>query len=230
MSDRELYRTMRIERLRLIVETLQRHNLLNALRGSWKHNDFHLDCSGRFSLSDLDLVVDGKSVLERKQLQITLQEELKDSFPLRVSIHGEDSLLKMNLVDSFVLSTGEFISKTRNRQDPNYDYALAKIALLFLRSFLDERLFAVATRIGTPEARLALDVKLGLRSTFPTESAAALLYSDASPITIEFVEECVLAPPSARFVEIIRSRVRSCPTIDPWLQEYLISKMDATAE
>ncbi len=226
------YQSLRCERLGLIVDTLQRHHISNALRGSWKHNDFHLDPTGLLTRSDLDLVVEGLSSMERLQTQATLQADFGNSMFLRVSVHGADSLLKMNLADSFILNIGEFISKTRelNAGDPDYDYTLAKIALLLLRSFSEERYAAVAVRIGTPEVRLALDVKLGLESAFPPEKAAMLLHSSANSLACEFVEECVLAVPSPAFVDTIRNRVHCCQSIDPWLQEYLICKMGGAAK
>lgn len=221
------YQSLRCERLGLIVDTLQRHHISNALRGSWKHNDFHLDPTGVMTRSDLDLVVEGLSSKERLQKQATLQEDFGKSMFLRVSVHGADSLLKMSLADSFILNIGEFISKTRTLKagDPDYDYTLAKISLLLLRSFPEERYTAVAVRIGTPEVRLALDVKLGLESVFPPQKAAILLHSSANPLVYEFVKECALAMPSPVFVDTIRNRVRGCQSIDPWLQEYLIHKM-----
>lgn len=225
------YQSLRNGRLRLIEDTLQRHHLPSALRGSWKYDDFHLAPSGALTRSDLDLVVEGLSLKERLQTQATLQAEFGNSMALRVSVHGADSLLKMNLADSFILNIGEFISKTRELKagDPDYDYTLAKITLLLLRSFPEERYAAVAARIGTPEVRLALDVKLGLESAFPPEKAAQLLRSSAYPIVCKFVEEYVLAIPSSVFVDMIRNRVRRCQSIDLWLQEYLISKMGGAA-
>lgn len=150
---------------------------------------------------------------------------------LRVSVHGADSLLKMSLTDSFILNIGEFISKTWELKvnDPDYDYTLAKISLLLLRSFQEERYAAVASRIDTPEVHLALDVKLGRESAFPPEKAALLLRSNGHSIACEFVKECVLARSSPAFVVTICSRIRSCQSIAPWLQEYLISKMGGAA-
>lgn len=225
------YQSMRSERLRLVVDTLQRHHLYNALRGSWKYDDFHLAPSGALTRSDLDLVVEGLSPTERLHTQATLQAEFGSSMTLRVSVHGADSLLKMNLADSLILNIGEFISKTRELKagDPDFDYTLAKITLLLLRSFPEERYAAVAARIGTPEVRLALDVKIGLESAFPPEKAALLLRSSAYPIVREFVEEYVLAVPSPALMDTIRNRVHCCESIDPWLQEYLISKMGGAA-
>lgn len=225
------YQSLRNERLRLVVDTLQRHHLSIALRGSWKYDDFHLAPSGALTRSDLDLVVEGLSPKERQHTQATLQAEFGNSMALRVSVHGADSLLKMSLADSFILNIGEFIAKTRELKegDPDYDYTLAKITLLLLRSFPEERYAAVAARIGTPEVRLALDVKLGLKSAFPVEKAALLLRTSAYPIVREFVDEYVLTIPSPVFVDMIRNRVRRCQSIDLWLQEYLISKMGGAA-
>ncbi len=226
------YQSLRIKRLRLIVDTLQRYHLFNALRGSWKHNDFHLAPTGTLTLSDLDLVVEGMPPMECVQTQVTLQADFSNSMSLRVSVHGADSLLKMSLADSFILNVGEFVSKTRELKasDPGYAYTLAKISLLLLRSFPEERYAAVAARIGTPEVALALDAKLGLESTFPTEKAALLLRSCTHSLAREFVEECVLMDPSPTFGNTIRNRIRCCKSIDPWLQEYLISKMDGVAK
>lgn len=225
------YQSLRNERLQLVVDTLQRHRLSGALRGSWKYDDFHLAATGALTRSDLDLVVDGLTPAERLQTQAILQADFGNSMALRVSVHGADSLLKMNLADSFILNIGEFISKTRKLKagNPDYDYTLAKITLLLLRSFPEERYGAVAARIGTPEVQLALDVKLGLESAFPPEKAAILLHSNASPVVREFIEAYVLAAPSPAFVDTIRNRVRRCQSIDPWLQEYLLSKMGGAA-
>lgn len=225
------YQSLRSERLRLVVDTLQRHRLSGALRGSWKYDDFHLAPTGALTRSDLDLVVDGLTPAERLQTQVALQADFGSSMALRVSVHGADSLLKMNLADSFILNIGEFISKTQKLKagDPDYDYTLAKITLLLLRSFPEERYAAVAARIATPEVQLALGVKLGLESAFSPKKSAMLLHSNASPIVREFIDAYVLAVPSPAFVDTIRNRVRRCQSIDLWLQEYLISKMGGTA-
>jgi hypothetical protein len=222
------YQALRNECRQLIADTLSKHSLEDALRGSWKHDDFHLDPTGTLTRSDLDLVVDGLSTTQRMHIQAILQADFNSSLALRVSVHGADSLLKMSLSDSFILNIGEFISKTKKLSvgDSDYDYTLAKIALLLLRSFPEERYAVVAARIGTSEARLALDVKLGLSSLLPTEKAVFLLRSGANPLLVEFVNECILTKPSTSFVESIRNRVRHCHTIDPWLQEYLIDKID----
>lgn len=221
------YQSLRIEHLRLVVDALERHRVSGALRGSWKYGDFHLARTGALTRSDLDLVVCGLTPAERLNMQDALQEDLGNRMVLRVSIHGADSLLKMSLVDSFVLNVGEFISKTQglNAGDPDYDYTLAKITLLLLRSFPEERYGAVAARIGTQEAQLALDVKLGLEAVFPPEKAAMLLHSNACAVAREFIDAYVLGAPSPKFVDTLRKRVRRCQSIDAWLQEYLISKM-----
>lgn len=231
MIDSERYQCKRRERWRLIVAVLRRHHLLNALRGSWKYNDFHFDSVDESTRSDLDLVVDGMSSVKRLELEATLQMDFADNFALRVSIHGADSLLKMSLADSFMLNTGEFIAKTQKLEvgSPDYDYTLAKIVLLLLRTSPEERYNDVANRIGTPEVRLALDVKLGLDSAFPTEKALLLLCSSEHAIAREFIEECVLTVPSPNFVDTVRCHIRRCHTIAPWLQEYLINKINGFA-
>jgi len=227
----KLYKSLRSERLRLVEDILRRHHLSNAIRGSWKHNDFHLAPTGELTRSDLDLVVEGLSPTERQQTQSTLQADIGNSMLLRVSVHGADSLLKMSLADSFILNIGEFISKTRELKagDPDYDYTLAKITLLLSRSFPEERYAAVAARIDAPEVHLALNVKLGLESVFPPEKAELLLRSSAYPIVREFVAGHIMGAPSPAFVDTIRNRVRHCQSIDLWLQEYLVSKMGGTA-
>ncbi len=230
MIDGERYQSLRNNQRELVTDLLQQQNLSHALRGSWKYNDFHFDAVGKFSLSDLDLVVEGLSPDERRQLQKALQRKFLDKLSLRVSVHGADSLLKMNLTDSFILNTGEFISKARNlkRGAPEYDYTLAKIVLLLLRDSPEERYHEITMRVGTLEAHLALKVKLGLAAAFPVESAAQLLRTGTSPTAHEFADECVLSAPSQDFANALRLRIRGCDTIAPWLQEYLIAKMDGS--
>lgn len=228
MKNIEQYQCERQKQLFLILDCLRRHNLLTALRGSWKYNDFHFDQVGKSTRSDLDLVVEWLSLVKRQELTTTVQNDFADKFTLRVSIHGADSLLKMSLADSFILNTGEFIAKTKKLEvgSPNYDYTLAKIVLLLLRISPEERYGDVAKRIGTPEAHQALGVKIGSYSIFSIDQALTLLYSSERTIAHEFAEQCVLTVPNQQIVETICCRVRNCRTIAPWLQQYLIQKIN----
>lgn len=217
-----------------VLDTLAQNHLLQALRGSWKYGDFHLHHAGGFSLSDLDLVVPGVSPTSRRMIQSKLQKDLAPFFPLKVSIHPADSLLKMNLADSFVLNIGEFIAKTRmvKTVDTSYDHTLAKISLLLLRSYPEERYPEVACRIGTPEALSALAVKLGAEAKFSSDTAGLLLKSTsaANSFALEFLERCVFEPASEDFLGSLRNRIALCSSIEPWLREYLIRKIDGAAE
>lgn len=177
MNDRPPGISARESAKSVVLDTLRCHGLSHAIRGSWKYDDFHLSKDGSQSLSDLDLVIHGISDEVRHQYVEVLQNELSNVLVLCVSIHGSDSLLEMNLGDSFVLNMGEFIAKTSriNPEHPEYSYTLAKISLLMLRDFTRERYFNVSKRIRTCEAKTAIEVKLGDETYFSTEDASKLL-------------------------------------------------------
>lgn len=220
---------LRQEHRQFVLDTLAQNDLLPALRGSWRYGDFHLSRVDGFSLSDLDLVIPGLSPASRKMIQYKLQKDLARLFPLKVSIHSADSLLTMSLADSFILNIGEFIAKTRMVKigDASYDHTVAKISLLLLRTYPEERYSEVACRIGTLEALSALAVKLGGETKFSSDAATQLLKSPsaASSIALEFLERCVLEPAGEDFVKSLRNRLNLCASIQPWLRQYLIRKM-----
>ena len=215
----------------VILDLLRRHGLSQALRGSWKYDDFHLSKDGSHSLSDLDLVMDGVSDDVRHQHAEVLRNELSTVLALHVSIHGSDSLLEMNLDDSFVLNMGEFIAKTSrlNPEHPKYSYTLAKISLLMLRDFTRERYINISKRIHTCEAKTAIEVKLGEKTCFTTERAFKLL-SLSTHSTIEFfLRNCVQRSPNHETIKSVNEQIRKCSSIAPWLQNYLISKINSGA-
>jgi hypothetical protein len=226
----ELNHKLRTGYRQFVLAKLRSHDLMDALRGSWKYNDFHLDHIGKQSFSDLDLMVD-VSATDQQKIKSSLERDLAPCLTLPVSVHGADSLLKINLEDSFVLNIGEFIAKTRLKGecDSFYHYTLAKISLLLLRTSSRERYEAVAHRIDAPEAHAALAVKLGRESTFDVNAAKLLLTHSSHPTAREFYERCILETPGEAFLTSFRSRIRSCKTIEPWLQEYLIKKIDGQA-
>ncbi|MGH9904341.1 MAG: hypothetical protein ACRD8U_02015 [Pyrinomonadaceae bacterium] len=202
-----------------------------AIRGSWKYDDFHLSRDGTQTRSDLDLVVEGASQDLRTEYKTAIQLDLEEKRPpLRVSIHAADSLLTMNLDDSFFLNIGEFIAKTNRLKpgEPAYDYTLAKISLLLLRRFPQERYVDVSSRAATPEVEMALGVKLGYFCAFSNGAAATLLSCSQHSTVRLFVQECVVKRASQEFIDFICQRVRFCKSIDPWLQDYLISKVNGT--
>jgi hypothetical protein len=213
----------------VVLELLKCHGLSQALRGSWKYDDFHLSKDGSHSLSDLDLVMNGVSDDARHQQAEILQNELSTVLALRVSIHGGDSLLEMNLSDSFVLNMGEFIAKTSriDPERPEYSYTLAKISLLMLRNFTPERYINVSKRIHTCEAETAIAVKLGEETYFPTQAASKLLSLSCHSTVEFFLSNCVHRSPNQETIDLVKEQVRKCRSIAPWLQNYLISKIDS---
>ncbi|MEA2206797.1 MAG: hypothetical protein QOE77_3573 [Blastocatellia bacterium] len=151
---------------------------------------------------------------------------------MKVSIHPADSLLKMTLEDSFVLNIGEFIAKTHMRatNEPLYEHTLAKISLLLLRIHTTERYTDIAYRIGTREAFSALSVKLGATTGFPLQAARRLLKLGSTSFSSEFFERCVLQRANADFLYLLRNRIQLCSSIELWLQEYLIAKIDGATK
>lgn len=212
----------------LILDLLRRHGLSDALRGSWKYDDFHLSQDGSESLSDLDLVMGGVLDDVRCNYVEVLQNDLSAVLALRVSIHSHDSLLEMNLSDSFVLNMGEFIAKTIriDPKHPLYSYTLAKISLLILRNFPSERYIDVSKRINTREAENAIAVKLGEEAYFSKEAASMLLSLSGYSTVEYFLSNCVQKLPNQETIKSVKEQIRTCNSIDPWLQNYLINKID----
>lgn len=215
----------------VVLNLLRGHGLSQALRGSWKYDDFHLSKDGSQSLSDLDLVIDGVSDDVRRQYAEDMQNELSAVLALRVSIHGSDSLLEMNLGDSFVLNMGEFIAKTSRikPEHPEYSYTLAKISLLMLRNFTKERYLDVSQRIHTREVEMSMGVKLGDETYFPTDAATKLLSLSPHSTVKYFVENCVRRSPGEDTIMSVIDQIRQCSSIAPWLQDYLIYKINSAA-
>lgn len=230
MNDRLPNTLARENAKSVVLDLLMCHNFSQALRGSWKYDDFHLSEDGSQSLSDLDLVMDGVSGDVRRQHAAVLRNELSKVLALRVSIHDSDSLLDMNLGDSFVLNMGEFIAKTRQivPEHPLYSYTLAKISLLILRNFTTERYMGVSKRLHTCEAETAIAVKLGEETYFSTEAASKLLSLSTHSTVEYFLSNCVQRPPSQETIKSVKEQIQKCSSIAPWLQNYLISKMDVT--
>ena len=231
MNDRASGMIARERAKSVVLDLLRCHGLSQALRGSWKYDDFHLSKEGSQSLSDLDLVIDGVSGDVRRQYAEVLQNELSTVLALRVSIHGSDSLLEINLGDSFVLNMGEFIAKTSkiSPEHPEYSYTLAKISLLMLRNFTRERYFNVSKRIRTCEAETAIEVKLGDETHFSTEAASKLLSLSPHSAVKFFVKNCVQKTQNRETIELVKRQVRLCNSISPWLQDYLIFKINSGA-
>lgn len=210
-----------------VLAALRKYEMVHSLRGSWNYGDFHISPDGKSTRSDLDIVLLGASSAERKEYRDRLQRDFDDTLGLRVSVHGADSLLMMTLNDSFVLNTGEFLSKTIRDtvSQQEYEYTLAKISLLLLRQRPDERYEDTARRIGTREAAEALAVKFGVSDVFSNDSAKVLLSTSSNPVVGRFLDMCVLERPSRQFVHSMYDEIRRCRSIEPWLQEYLISKI-----
>lgn len=173
--------------------------------------------------------MDGVSDDVRCQHAEVLQIELSTVLALRVSIHGSDSLLEMNLGDSFVLNMGEFIAKTSriNHEHLLYSYTLAKISLLMLRDFTQERYINVSKRIHSCEAETAIAVKLGEETYFSTQAASKLLSLSGHSTVDFFLSNCVYRSPNQETIDLVKEQVRKCRSIAPWLQNYLISKIDS---
>lgn len=206
----------------VVLQFLEFRDLRQSVRGSWRYGDFHLDQSGR-SLSDLDLVVEELYPHDRAALRTSLIAELP--IVMNVSIHPRDSLIEMNLQESRILNTCEFISKLRAWPRHDLSYTRAKILLLLSRQSTLERYTDVAARLGTPQSRHALRVKLGQSSRFSIHDSVALASSSGQVKAVEFIEQCVVQEPTPSFLARLVKDLRSCTTIDSWLKQHLLGKM-----
>ena len=213
-----------------VIHVLEILGLSDAVRGSWKYGDFHLSQDGSSTQSDLDLVVQHATNDEKSAISSSIHTLLSPTLDVRVSVHAADSLLAMDLKDSFVLNMGEFLSKVAGQTEhpESRDYVMAKIVLLLLRCNPAERYSQVAARLGTPDAILAIRVKLGVRVKLPRSAALRLVANSDHPVVAEFQRTCVRQDNWVDAASYVRSNIGNCPTIADWLRNYLLSKLSDT--
>lgn len=197
-----------------------------AVRGSWRHGDFHLSLGSTVSFSDLDLVVMG-TVDELVRLSDELAGRLISTLRLKIAIHPVESMAGMSLEDARLLLIGEYIISMARKVPTGLmsaDYVRAKIALLFLRSRLDERYLDVARRTGCEGA--AAQVKLGGGDRFSAGQMASCLSSVDDANTRRFVDGCLFGGPDRRFLRGWAEDVVRAPSVDPWLKEFVVTRVE----
>lgn len=198
-----------------------------AVRGSWRHGDFHLSLGSMVSYSDLDLVVMG-TVEELVRLSDELARRLSSTLRLKIAIHPVESMAGMSLEDARLLLIGEYIISMVRKVPTGLmsaDYVRAKIALLFLRSRLDERYLDVAHR-ARREATVAVQVKFGGADRFSADQMASCLSSADDANTRRFVEGCLFGEPDQRFLREWTEDVVQAPSVDPWLKEFVVARVE----
>ena len=214
-----------------LLNILREYDLDNHIQGSWKAGDFHLSIDGNTSYSDVDILVNGINEFEQKRLIQAISLDLSKYFdyPISVSIHNRNSLYQMNISDAQVLGIAEYIAQYRKIHATiscPKDYIDSKFTLLLLRNSFNERYQEVSNRIGTIEAQRALDVKLGREKNFPIEYAKFLISEFGNTTGIQFYNHCLFNNPDDNFAKSILSQLAQCQTIDQWLHDYLVSKVN----
>jgi len=149
-----------------------------VVRGSFAHDDFHLDSDSGVSLSDLDLIyrcTEDERHRRARDVETALQES--HGIELRVSVQPDDHHSPLSPEDASYLVLGEYLRHYYEwRNDPwKMSYLLAKTTLGILRSTPSERYLTVATAINTRDARVAAAVKTGSARDFGRDNARRLL-------------------------------------------------------
>lgn len=217
---------------RYLLNTLSKHGLTdNHLKGSWQSCSFHLSINENISYSDVDLLVNAIDEPKRNELIEAIQYDLTEYFDnsISVSIHNRRSLYQMSISDAQILGVAEYIAqyrKIRTTLSFPKDYIDTKFTLLLLRNSFDERYQDVSVRIGTTEAKRALDVKMGRKKTFPLEYAKSLIDEYGNPTAVQFLNHCLLNSPNDNITKSTLSQLAQCKTIDRWLYCYLVSKVN----
>ncbi|RKZ54459.1 MAG: hypothetical protein DRR16_03180 [Candidatus Parabeggiatoa sp. nov. 3] len=204
--------------------------MLEFLRGSWKTGTFHLNSSGRYSQSDIDILV---YKIDQSRAKIISNAIMQDTLllfdsPLDVSIHPEDSLSNLNINDSKLINIAEYIFKYKQyifKNSGNLDYIKVKIIFFLLRKTVDDSYTSITTRIDTKEIKHALNVKMGLESIFPLEYAKQLIYTYGNQFAFDFLKNCLVKVPDEDFINFITDEIHSSKTIDSWLQSYMLEKL-----
>lgn len=222
------YLERRVQANALVHEALYANGIAaGAVRGSWRHGDFHLSLGSTVSFSDLDLVVMG-TVDELVRLSDELARRLSSTLRLKIAIHPVESMAGMNLEDARLLLIGEYIISMARKVPTGLmsaDYVRAKIAFLFLRSRLDERYLDVAQRAGC-EGAAAVQVKLGGGECFSIDQMASCLSSADDENTRRFVDGCLFGEPDQRFLREWTEDVVRATSVDPWLKEFVVARVE----
>jgi len=225
------YKRKRALTREFLLRILKKYKLTDYnLKGSWKANDFHLSIEGNTSYSDVDILIKGIDEIKRKALMEKINHDFSEYFdnPISVSIHSGNSLYQMNIFDAHILGVAEYIAQYRKIQINSFcskDYIDAKFTLLLLRKSFDERYQDIAEKIGTIEAKRALDVKLGKKRKFPYEYAKSLIHKFGTPTAVQFLNNCLLNKPNDDTAKSILSQLSRCKTIDQWLYNHLVNKI-----
>lgn len=223
------YEQLREERCALVRSAVTAVVELTCLRGSWVGGDFHLSIISGLSFSDVDLSSSEAKPVSDKIIQRISERLVKAGFPLRVSAHREEDLAQVTLEDAGILKIAEYLSKVPSESgDSQYvNYWRAKTVLLLLQSKVNEGYRVTSDRIGTPEARNAFAVKLGIESVFSSDSAARLIEHFGNDTARDFLEQCLVSGPGPAYREEIASRVCQCQSVSPWLRDYILKKMNS---
>lgn len=190
------------------------------LRGSFAHDDFHLNVWDGVSRSDVDLVGLGASESRREALIRDVARAVKagTGLPLKVSIHPERSFEDLRPDDARFLALGEYIRHERCPEAGVGDFLRAKIALLALRAVPQERYRAVGERVGGA-ARQALAVKLGDAADFSVGTARALLA--LSPLPEAQRLAVLMSDDEVALRTAYKQELLDRRTVSLWLRRYI---------
>lgn len=199
----------------------------DAMRGSWRHDDFHLSPDGRVSFSDLDLVLPGATDVEIADLRMAIHRALSPALQIPVSIHPVESMRDLSVGDARLLVIGEYVISifrkvTSGRMSA--DYARAKVSLLFLRATRGERYRDVARRIDDDTVTRAVRVKLGTADDFSVDDLRDCLQGQQDATIQRFVAQCVLRSPGPEFMRAWEEEVLAASSVTTWLKEFLIAR------
>jgi len=212
-----------------ILDHLRDRGIETSIRGSWLYGDFHLSKEGDYSLSDLDLVIDGETLARCGEIAHEVATSLKQVISLRVSVHPARYLEAMELDDAKFLVIGEYLANVKcyvPLGQTTKDYIRAKCALMVLRNSISERYAEVARRIGTIEAYQALSVKLGSSDVFSSEVCCKLLSECSEQTVVEYSRYCLLDDVSDNHLDSILRRLANSSSVHPWLLKNLARKIN----
>jgi hypothetical protein len=191
------------------------------LRGSFAYDDFHYDSATGRTRSDVDLV----AVKSRRDARLNAEDVARGLAAeigqrLKVSIHPERNFEHLSGEDARFLAVGEYLRNETADAPTNDSFMRAKISLLVLRQRQSERYRDIAQRVDLPEAKTALEVKLGAASTFPLEHAERLLSSIDAPeagLLLHFLR----VPGDREARRRYRQDLLDRETVSPWLRSYI---------
>jgi predicted nucleotidyltransferase len=199
------------------------------LRGSWEHDDFHLDYYETKTLSDIDLVSHFKPGEDLCKIKFDLKSSLDRIIKMKISIHPNDFLSSISAKDSKNKNIFEYLIFHRhNRNNPEVlPYMQAKIMLwLLTRKEGLARFKEISEELNHESAYNLYKIKTGEHRDINIGKLENLIGINGDEIAHSFFENCIIKEPSEEYFSQIQFNFFSSKSIHDWLKARISQKLE----